>query len=118
MELSQMKLKEYIAVLKRYVTPKTPDTILQALDGMEELCSLLKTNQTRTLVAVDNGIEADEVRKSLPNPVVVAPLPLSPAPENGYVRPDELPQLDQYFQHRREIEMAEFRHDEANEMDS
>lgn len=63
MTVSRMKLLQYLTVLRKYIPGNQVDELHQTLDGIEELCSLLKPkNQDLFTVAapVDPAFEADD----------------------------------------------------------
>jgi TBC1 domain family protein 5 len=63
MMLSRTKLLGYLSVLRRHVYPGNPGSELsQALDGMEEICSLLRPKYTvfSSPIPVDSATEANE----------------------------------------------------------
>lgn len=121
MAVSRIKLLQYLTVLRKYIPGNQVDELHQTLDGIEELCSLLKPkNQYLFNVAapVDPAFEADD-EDTLEGSTMTAPrsFPLSVKRPNKQTEPYEIPnnrvgknasQLLQ--QNKREVEMNVIRH--------
>jgi TBC1 domain family protein 5 len=64
MAVSRLKLLQYLTILRRYIPGNQVDELHQTLDGIEELCSLLKPkNQylfSSNALPVDAAFEADD----------------------------------------------------------
>lgn len=69
MSVSRTKLLQYLAVLRHHVRPSNPTGELQqSLEGIEEICSLLKPrydNVFRTPMPIDAATEANEDQSQL-----------------------------------------------------
>lgn len=69
MAISRYKLIQYLAMLRTNLPRDVNETVLQSLDGMEEICSLLKNSYSSSLypntvsVPVEPALEADEYRQ-------------------------------------------------------
>lgn len=112
MSLSRKKLIQYLSVLRKNIPGNSVDEIHQALDGIEELCSLLKSRYHtpyRTPGPVETALEADEVaqkRKSAmrdsDNFVLVN------RPETKYEKPeDSLTKITNILGYNRQFELKE-----------
>lgn len=110
MSLSRKKLIQYLSVLRKNIPGNSVDEIHQALDGIEELCSLLKSRyntQYKIPGPVEAAMEADEVaqkRKSAlrdcDNFVLVT------RPETKYEKPEDgLSRITNILGYNREFEL-------------
>ncbi|KAG5671198.1 hypothetical protein PVAND_001409 [Polypedilum vanderplanki] len=66
MAVSRLKLLQYLSILRKYIPGNQIDELHQTLDGIEELCSLLKPknqhlfNDTSNALPVEVAFEADD----------------------------------------------------------
>lgn len=63
MSVSRIKLLQYVTVLRKYIPGNQVDELHQTLDGIEELCSLLKPKRQylfNVAAPVDPAFEADD----------------------------------------------------------
>lgn len=80
MSLSRVKLFEYVNVLRKNLPHNASDELYQAVDGIEEICSLLKPTQQCVFnvpAPVESALEADE------SPKKTQKKPASPIVEGG-----------------------------------
>lgn len=107
MSITRLKLAQYLAVLRQNIPGNTVDAIHQSMDGIEELCSLLKVKPSSshtTTLPVECAFEVNEpasesassepsrfIRSSLPNPsLTFSPAPvIPPATTNRIYRRSE-----------------------------
>uniref|UniRef100_A0A1Q3F4H4 Putative ypt/rab-specific gtpase-activating protein gyp6 n=1 Tax=Culex tarsalis TaxID=7177 RepID=A0A1Q3F4H4_CULTA len=95
MSVSRAKLLQYLGVVRRHVRPGNPTGELQqSLEGIEEICSLLKPRYDtvfRTPVPIDAATEANEDHDgSSARPPFVAPPPITSAPQRTQTPPTSL----------------------------
>lgn len=112
MSLSRKKLIQYLSVLRKNIPGNSVDEIHQALDGIEELCSLLKSRYNtpyRTPGPVEAALEADEVaqkkksaQRDSDNFVLVN------RPETKYEKPEDgLTRVTNILGYNRQFELKE-----------
>lgn len=66
MSLSRVKLFEYVNILRRNLPHNASDDLYQAVDGLEEICSLLKPKQQcvfNVSAPIETAFEANESPK-------------------------------------------------------
>lgn len=69
MSVTRIKLVQYLSVLRKYIPGNQIDELHQTLDGIEELCSLLKPKHqflfnSVTSVPIDAAFEADDAEEA------------------------------------------------------
>lgn len=112
MSLSRKKLIQYLSVLRKNIPGNSVDEIHQALDGIEELCSLLKSryNQPyRTPGPVEAALEADEVAQKRKSALKDSDnFVLVNRPETKYEKPEDgLSRVTNILGYNRQFELKE-----------
>lgn len=123
MAVSRIKLLQYLTVLRKHIPGNQVDEIHQTLDGIEELCSLLKPKHQylfNIAAPVDPAFEADDedtLEGSAMSISAPRSFPLSVKNLNKQTEPYEVPNnrvsknTGQLLQrHKREVEMNVIRH--------
>lgn len=121
MTVSRLKLLQYLTVLRKYIPGNQVDELHQTLDGIEELCSLLKPKHQylfNVSAPVDPAFEADD-DDTLEVGAMAMPrsFPMSVKKPNKQTEPYEVPNnrvsrnASQMLQkNKREVEMDVIRH--------
>lgn len=129
MTVSRIKLLQYLTVLRRYIPGNQVDELHQTLDGIEELCSLLKPKHQylfNVAAPVDPAFEADD-EDTLEGSSLSAPrsFPLSVKKPKNQTEPYEVPNnrvsknASQLLQrNKREVEMNVIRHSAVGCLDA
>lgn len=72
MSVSRIKLLQYLSILRKYIPGNQVDELHQTLDGIEELCSLLKPKHPYPFdtgdVPIDPAFEADDCEEATASP--------------------------------------------------
>lgn len=96
MAVSRIKLLQYVSTLRKYIPGNQVDEIHQTLDGIEELCSLLKPKHQylfNVAAPVDPAFEADDEDFGDDAAIALSPrsFPLSVKKTNKQTEPYEVP---------------------------
>lgn len=120
MAVSRIKLLQYLTVLRKYIPGNQVDELHQTLDGLEELCSLLKPKHQylfNVAAPVDPAFEADDDDTLEGAMALPRSFPLSVKKPNKPTEPYEVPNnrvsknASQLLQrNKREVEMDVIRH--------
>jgi TBC1 domain family protein 5 len=122
MAVSRIKMLQYLAVLRKYIPGNQVDELHQTLDGIEELCSLLKPKHQylfNVAAPVDPAFEADDDDTLEGGAMALKPrsFPLSVKKPNEQTEAYEVPNnrvsknASQMLQrNRKEVEMNVIRH--------
>lgn len=134
MSVSRMKLLQYLSILRKHIPGNQIDELHQTLDGIEELCSLLKPKHPymfNEAAPVDPAFEADDEDTLEPGAMSSNPFPVSPRSfpvnvkkPNKQTEPYEVPNnrvsknTSQLLQsNRREVEMNVIRNSAIGYLD-
>lgn len=134
MSVSRMKLLQYLSILRKHIPGNQIDELHQTLDGIEELCSLLKPKHPylfNEAAPVDPAFEADDEDTLEPGAMSSNPFPVSPRSfpmnvkkPNKQTESYEVPNnrvsknASQLLQsNRREVEMNVIRHSAIGYLD-
>lgn len=111
MSVTRLKLVQYLSVLRRYIPGNQIDELHQTLDGIEELCSLLKPKHqflfnTITAVPIDPAFEADDdAEENLSKSFPMSVKKLNPSASGSYEVPENRVGRQLLHNNRREVEM-------------
>lgn len=130
MAVSRIKLLQYVTVLRKYIPGNQVDELHQTLDGIEELCSLLKPKRQylfNVAAPVDPAFEADDDDTLEVGANALSPrtFPMSVPKPNNQTEAYEVPNnrvtrtASQMLQrNRKEVEMNVIRASDVGVLDS